>query len=561
MPTTPKSFASDAEAVAARFLHTAVLVDDEPFKPEGAAIRARAQVEQQAVAKRPGRRPKPVPGEQAEASLDAGEAPAIPSDHDLDPKAVIDAFAREGLICAVLSPSEHENADETLLPAARRADLLVFDWVLYDDDGTRTKRLIEGVLRSDEEPVRGRLRTIAIYTAEPNLHSVAADLKTLLEKHHIQSELVEHDGGLTLERGPVRMTVLAKEGVLNIDDELKDRLLPIADLPKRMISEFSALSAGLVSGVGLASLSAVRDDAHRLLEALPKSLDASFVGHRSALVSPDDATESLVDLVVSELAAVLHEHDVAAHADAKHIERWLTARLAESPGLGTIIVGDNQKSVTFGDDRLRRVVLHGLGDEDRRKALLENWRGVKDADLKTAQRRATELFAASPEAAAASDALLMERMMIRTRYALPKRRLTLGTLVQDLTTGEYLLCVQPRCDSVRIGSKRPFPFLIGQAPKRGKGPDLVTTHNGRAVRLTVPTDPHGLRLIVCLGKNGVCEATGSDGELTFPTDGGKLIWVADLKEEYAQRFAGQLASNLARVGLDEHEIMRLNRGS
>jgi hypothetical protein len=553
------TFASDAEAVAGRFLQTAVIVDDEPFKPEAAAVRAKAQVAKQAVTKRPGRRRRKADSGQAEATQDNVESLPTPSEHDLDPKAVIDAFAREGLVCAVLSPSEHEAADATLLPAARRADVLVFDWVLYDDDGGRTKRLIEGVLKSDESPVRGRLRTIAIYTAEPNLRSVASDLKALLENHYAPSELVERDDGLTLERGPVRMTVLAKEGV-GIDDDLKDRLVPVSALPKRMISEFSALAAGLVSGVALASLSALRDDAHRVLEALPATLDASFVGHRSALPSPDDATPSLIDLVVSELAAVLHDHDVAGRADTKHIERWLDAQLERNPGLGTVVVPDN-KTLVFGKERLGRVAKHGLGSETHRTELLADWRGVKDANLKHARKRATELFAASAKDASKSDALLMERMMIRTRYARPTRTLTLGTLVHDPSTDDYLLCVQPRCDSVRIGSERPFPFLVARAPKKDKGPDLVTTRNGTVVNLAVPTDPHGLRLVVCLGKNGVCSATETEGELLFATNSGTLTWIADLKDEYAQRFAAQLAANLARVGLDEHEIMRLNRES
>lgn len=551
MPTPRKTFSSDAEEVAAAFLQTAVVVDDESFKPETAGRRAEAQVQAEAVTKRPGRRRSAS----AEPAEPAGEVEGL-SEHDLDPKAIIDAFARTGLVCAVLSPSLDEDPSATLLPAARRADLVVLDWVMHEDDGDRTKKLIAEILQSDEEAVRRRLRTIAIYTAQDDLRGVAGGVKEILETQYLDCELVEIDGGLTFERGAVRMTVLAKPDIA-LTDDLLDRQVDVSELPKRLISEFSALAAGLVSGVALASLAALRDDAHRVLQALPAELDASFLGHRSALAVPEDAKEGLVDLIASELMAVLHDHDVGVHADHAHIRRWLDERAADTPGLGQVEKGEG--AVAFDQERLRLVVKNGLGSKEGRAEVSKGWSGTKDSHLTHVQRHATELFANTTEEAVASDALLMERMMVRTRYARPKRRLTLGTLVRDVE-GTYLLCVQPRCDSVRIGNRRAFPFLVAEAPKPRKGPDLVVAEpDGKLVRLRVPRDPYTMRLIVCKGSGGVCLAEAVDDALHFATENTPLTWIADLEDEYGQRFAGQLAANLSRVGLDEHEIMRLNR--
>jgi hypothetical protein len=552
MPATPKTFLDDAIAVAGDFLHTAVVVDDEPFKPATAEIRARVQAEAQAVTKRPGRRSR----KQEDAPPDTAEDKPELTEHDLDPKAIIDAFAREGLVCAVLSPQKGEDPSATLLPAARRADLVILDWVLHDDDGSRIKELIDALLREDEEPVRRRLRTIAIYTAQDDLPGVADEVKSLLEKHFDDCKLNSTDGGLSLERGPVRITVLAKDTV-KLAPELEDRQVSLDDLPRRMISEFSALCAGIVTGVALASLSALRSDAHKILQALPRDLDPSFVGHRAALANADDAQDVLVELVVSELASVLHDHDVAQHADHSRIRRWLQAQLVENEALGEITVGE--KTLTLGAERLYQVIKKGLGDKDARAAIAKDLQGASDSRMKEIGKRATELFAGSEEIAAASDALLMERMMVRTRYAHPPRHLTLGTLVRN-AEGDYLLCVQPICDSMRIGKERAFPFLLAGKPRSGKGPDVVVSGSeGKPIELAIPREPYAMRLITCKGTHGVCLAHEVDGDLVFETDSTPLAWIADLKESYAQRFAERLATNLARVGLDEHEIMRLNR--
>jgi hypothetical protein len=552
MPPATKTFLDDAIAVAGDFLHTAVVVDDESFKPATAEMRARIQAEAQAVTRRPGRRSRKQEGSPPEKTEDK----PVLTEHDLDPKAIIDAFAREGLVCAVLSPQKDEDPSATLLPAARRADLVILDWVLHNDHGTRTKKLIDALLRTDEEPVRRRLRTIAIYTAQDDLHGVAAEVKSLLQKHFDDCKLYSTDRGLALERGPVRITVLAKATVA-LGPGLEDRQVSLEDLPRRMISEFSALCAGIVTGVALASLAALRGDAHKILQALPRGLDPSFVGHRTALANPDDAQEVLVELVVSELAAVLHDHDVAQHADQRRILRWLQAQLAEDAAVGEITVGE--KTLTFGAERLATVIKKGLGEKDARAAVAKDLQGASDSRLREVGKRATELFAGSGEIAEDSDALLMERMMVRTRYARPPRRLTLGTLVRN-SEGEYLLCVQPVCDSIRIGQERAFPFLLARKPRSGTGPDVVVRgRDGKPIKLTIPREPYALRLITCKGTGGVCLARQMKSELVFDTDSNPLVWIADLKEIYAQRFAERLATNFARLGLDEHEIMRLNR--
>ena len=84
--------------------------------------------------------------------------------HDLDAKRISQAFARHGLVCGLLSPSSSESLTDELLTAARRADLVVLDWVLDRDEGRAAMELLERLLQRDSVPGAERLRAIAIYT-------------------------------------------------------------------------------------------------------------------------------------------------------------------------------------------------------------------------------------------------------------------------------------------------------------------------------------------------------------------------------------------------------------
>jgi Response receiver domain len=560
-----QTFPQQVESIVADFLHTVVVVDDEALE-ETPGPKPRAG----AITEIPGR-----PSDEGELTLEANTVAGEPAAerkaatektaddlrnvHDLDPKAIIDSFARQGLVCSVLSPRAGENVEDTVLPCVERADLVIFDWVLNEDEGRTARELIATMIA--KEAGRPRLRTIAIYTGQDNLADIAEQLEQTLADTDLGAELEKDETGLTLTKGPVRITVLAKSEV-QLPDHLKERAVQITKLPGVLTAEFAALSTGLVSAVALAALSALRSDTHRVLRALPPDLDPSYLGTRAAQPEPPDSEEVLVGLVSAEIRSVLDDHLVGEQADQGAIRRWITHQRERGVELGEITVqgGSNLK---IDDKGLLWILEKGLGDDERLKATVERLDGISEKALKKIKRNATVLFTPKVTLAQRSDALLSQLMAVRTHYRHPQRTLQLGTLIAY--ESEILVCVQPLCDGVRLKKARAFPFLAIAKVTPAKGADFMFKARGQTdpLRLRIDVNPSGLRMYDFTPTlKGVVVAAEADGSHTFTSEGNPpatLVWLGQLKPEFAQKVATDLAHAFGRIGLDEHELMRLSR--
>ena len=152
-------------------------------------------------------------------------------------------------------------------------------------------------------------------------------------------------------------------------------------------------------------------------------------------------------------------------------------------------------------------------------------------------------------------------MSIRSRYGTPPPRLTLGTIVHDASRGIYLLCAQPKCDSVRLTGERQFPFLPLRAADAGY--DHVLIHGAEIITLQLADEPYQIEMI------GFQPWTANDREVLAKANGDHLFfksgarednfeWIAELRPEHGQRIANALAGKISRVGLNESEWLRLN---
>jgi len=152
-------------------------------------------------------------------------------------------------------------------------------------------------------------------------------------------------------------------------------------------------------------------------------------------------------------------------------------------------------------------------------------------------------------------------MSVRSRYGTPPPRLTLGTIVRDLSRDSYLLCTQPRCDSVRLTGERAFPFLPLKVVEAGY--DHVLMDGAKIVTLQLVDEPYRMELIPfqpwTVDEREVLAKPS--GERLFFKSGAtetNFQWIAELRAEHAQRIANALAAKISRVGLNESEWLRLN---
>jgi hypothetical protein len=477
--------------------------------------------------------------------------------HDLDARELIDAFASAGMVCSILDPDEAVGT--RLTRTAARADLLVIDWWMRGTRGECACELISEVLKADEDAASRRLRVIAIYTGQDDLVGVANEVEKVLDEASPDAGLEREEDGLEMTKGPVRIVVLAKETVTIPDHAIRRNRVPVAKLPDRLADEFARLTHGIVSSVGLQALAAVRQDTHRILEKLGPELDRGYLGHRIALRRPSDAEAHVTEMVTSEIRSVLSASEVGKAANAEAIRAWLKATFGASASFGGLFSFD----APVTEAQLMRMLREGLGRDEVRDEQ-GAYAGRSKKAMKRILNSATNLFCDSEAEADLADDRFSTRMMFRTNYQKPIRRLHLGTVVGR--HGDFWICVQPFCDSEghEPGDVVTFPFLPLQKTQNGKA-DFVfydafdTSWNSVALE----RDPKDLKLITFeVGSDGFVAASKAKGQHYFRA-GERLRyrWVGELKPDFAQRVASQIGHQFARVGVDEPEIMRRKRGS
>lgn len=480
--------------------------------------------------------------------------------HDLDARELIDAFASAGMVCSILDPDEAVGV--RLTKTAARADLLVIDWWMNGTRGERACELIRDVLKADEDTANRRLRVVAIYTGQEDLVGVANQVEGVLDAAYSDATMRRVPKGLDMTKGPVRIVVLAKEMVKLPDPSVRGNRVKVEKLPDRLANEFAQLTRGIVSSVGLQALAAVRQDTHRILEKLGPDLDRGYLGHRIALRQPSDAESHVIDMVTGEIRAVLSASQVGKAANTDAIRAWLRATFGSGATHGALFSLDNPVTET----QVVKMLRDGLGrdealaaqhkDDDRSKTEL---RKIRDA--------ATNLFCDTEAEAEDADGQFATRMMFRTSYQKPRRRLHLGTVVSR--SGDFWMCVQPFCDSEGLepGAIVSFPFLPLKDPIKGKV-DYVFTDPSETTwkSLALQHSPSDLELIAFeVGADGFVPAWKDHGHYIFRTAEPRRVqrrfrWVGELKSDFAQRVASQLGHQFARVGVDEPEILRRKRG-
>ena len=467
-----------------------------------------------------------------------------------DAKSAIDRFAELGSVCAVLKPDRNEDFHPRIINVAAKADVVVLDWKIGNSYGGETLEIIQSILKEDSQ--NERMRLIAVYTGEPDLIDIAGQVATSINAFYSGSPLSKPDG-FRMSKGPLHVVILAKPGLLNSSNSLvATQVVSESDLPDRLIDEFARMAAGLLRNVALAGVTALRDDAYRLLAKFDASLDPAYLGHRLMLPHPPDAEEHIVEALGSEVLSILEDRRPGDQASIGAVKQWLVAQQASGLDLEAPMRFPGAMSVV-----------------DRWGALLQ--RGMKGASVtlpvggeKTLNAQATEAFTINEKDATYANRHFSSLLVFKSRYSETLPTLTLGTIVARGAGSrqQYFLCVQPKCDSVRLKGVTGFPLLplviqtnadkrfrlaLKLAPNRWKYFDFLP----RPANLVVPTfnpDPSPPNAVV---------ATKNDKGFRFTDTRGRLYWwVAEMKDEHALKISADLAAELARPGPNHSEWLR-----
>lgn len=476
--------------------------------------------------------------------------------HSLYAKALIDQFAEHGIICGVFCPSREEidSFARDFFLVIERADVVILDWVLHEyKNGEKTLEILRELQKTTKKE-KGRARLVLIYSGENDLTRIVSDIKKALKA-------VDGDDPYTVQAGPIRITVYAKEES-RVLEEHRHRRLKETDLPETVITEFSLMTGGLVSNVALKSLAVLRANTHQLLSTFNRNLDAPYVTHRTLLL-PEEASDHIVPLLVAEIQSILEDERVGDLAGSPNVAKWLkyqvgrgvkfsfqhTDELASLKGMAFLLrrgVGDAAITDIFAaHKKFAAGMLH-----DPKKAAKQVWTNL------------TERLTLPSELPNVSDQDLAMLMSIRSRYTTPQPVLRLGSIVLERTGkhSEFLLCVQPLCDSVRIDKERSFPFLPLKKVQAGAACDFLIKDNGQTLRFSLRSKPFEARMVMFTPRKEhreIVARTAKTGRFFKAASGQSTYrWIADLKPDHAQRVANDYAYKISRVGLTESEWLR-----
>jgi Response receiver domain len=539
------NFDGISKQIAKDFLRSVVVVDDHPVFEDEEVV-GELEAPDLVVEASPSETP-------------AAEQPATaPDPHTLPFNRFSESFATVGIFCTVLSP-EKEHLDDFVTQSAgesglaNRADVVILDWVLHGfKEGEKALDII-AKLTQGEGGVKPRKRLILVYTGESDLLGIAKKIRDKLNVAAVEGGTAQERTHITL--GATTIAIYAKPHV-KVAENLQSLVASAEAIPEIVISEFARTSPGLLSNLILRSMGVLRSETYQILKKFPTKLDCGFVTHK-VLQNPEEASTHLLPLVVSEIQTALEDNIVIEVLSEPALAAWLNSKIADGFvfGLEGVTEDETRNGV---QELLKRPVLDVVGDGAHGNFVRGFLKSKNKARGEVADRLTQLLSGETSHRANQEFAILMS---IRSRYGTPPPRLTLGTIVHDASRGIYLLCAQPRCDSVRLTGERQFPFLPLKVADDGY--DHVVMHGADIITLRLIDEPYRMEMI------GFQPWTEEEREVLARPNGDRLFfksgtrednfqWIAELRSEHAQRIANALAGKISRVGLNESEWLRLN---
>ncbi len=495
------------------------------------------------------------------------------SNHDFNALKISQVFAQSRKVCAVYQPNKVVDIDN-LAELAKKADVTVLDWQInieqdkveneeedaVDDDprGPHTKRIIKSIL-TDPLTGQGSLKLMIVYTGETNLNKITDEIYDDLLAFGIDSKKLPCE----INTDNAKILVIAKSNIEEGGEsrfkhapELKEFVVSYEDLPEFILTEFAKMTSGLLSNFVLNSLTVLRNNTFRLLSSFDKELDVGFILHRILLPIQDDAGNHLVEIFSESIKAILNYSKSNELLETGKLNEWIEQR---SFGKEIQVSG---KSFVVDPDFVKDCI-----EKNFIEAVAMRWgEDINETQLRKIASYYNRLFIEKPDIfIGINEENSNEKFSIlthhRSNYKLKSTipRLNLGTIIKEFDGERYFLCIQAKCDSVRIQEERKFLFLELQVANPNAKFHFIVESESSFIHLKIIKDSFGLRTIKFSPKRETQTilANIEDNNYYFESNyGERFLWMADLNDAQAQRVANNYASQLSRVGLDESEWLR-----
>lgn len=481
----------------------------------------------------------------------------VSSPNSFDAKLVSQCFADAGKFCAIYAPVYDTDIKHCVMLASK-ADALIVDWRLVlkrtkpadpnadaNDDirGEYTLELLHLIL---DEARDDKFKMIVIYTGEDNFGVVYDNLCAGLKTY----SLTTHKEKFSLSSKNIEIIVRSKRQYPH-NREWNNFVLTYQDLPAMIIDFFTEKIKGILPNFALKSITEIRNSTSKILGVFSKNLDPALLGH---YVSIPDCNDTFPVLSKAFGTAVTNLIDISGFEYESWIEKWIEENKEERE-----ITIENNK-IKLNVDNLKNLVESSGNFETKFNDSFGITR-VNQYNVDLYKRKATDLFCTQDSDL--SNYKWSRLLQYNNLFSSSKvHKLTLGTIVKckgkDDADWKYLLCIQQRCDSVRIQSQEVRTFLFLPLVKGIKGEAVVVGENDHYI---VDNKTYSIELhefSPSANDAHIAARQIENNEYIFQDKNGiKYIWVAELNEMFAQSIASAYASQLSRVGIDNSEWLRL----
>jgi len=524
-----RKFSESSLQVCRDFLQTAVIIDDRAFhKPPTSTPR---------FAHKPTRGEQPPRGIQKSSSKE---------ERYLNTQILIESFADHGIICSALEFTDF-NEDLILFNnTAKLADITIIDWEMEEEkSGENALKLISSLLEDDfSNPQRFRL--VTIYTGHEDLADISQKVVTHIKKAH-EKELDIEQHGLRLVYQSIIITIYAKDR-RGIPEHFHSNAVNEGGLPERLVACFSESISGILPNTALSALTAIRQSTHHLLAQFNKNLDYAYLTHRASLQKPDDATTHLETFISEEIKSILSSYScIGLNASFSEINKWIIERYPQKHEF----IHPNGTKLTRED------ILEFL-KEGCEKATTTSLSNTKKQQL---YRHFSNLLTGDEKISPRCDLDLSRLSVLKTRYQNSPPHLTMGVVLQKIKNKTLWVCIQPKCDSVRLENRsRKFPLLpilpgIGGGatlPKIGDDDTETFCHI-----LVHPQHCQTIEFKSARVDKSRIYPKRSNGKWVFlSAEQLRFQFIAELKDEIAQNILNDFAATTARVGTNPSEWLR-----
>lgn len=497
------------------------------------------------------------------------------NDHNIYIQDLTHAFQKSSIPCSFILPREtdvEEDIANDIAKAANLADILVLDWHLKNKLPVVAMSALRKIAEVDALQ-NGRVRLICIYTGESveNLRDIYKAAENALE-----------DGGLSFtESNPESqkgrgehhyLMVLQKQSVIDVD------------LPEKLLEAMTELANGILPSFALAAIAALRKNAHHIASRFPKELDAAYAGNRLITDPASDIDELMRSLIISDFDSAIGLERVADRMlGSERINEWIRVNNYPKNTPNTDINGKNSaaEAITIKMDKEFICGLNtGYVDGNRNEAVFMN--GSKYQFNETQKSKVSSTFHDGGSVEAIKKATMntegkFARLVALKREAYGQSKLfsekqwcpslALGTLLRlspDQGNVQYLYCLTPACDTVRLrGVDRGFVFLKLEEVNADKAKKdlIITLSDTTEVKLRINLSPWHICTYIFKGDNNIGRVMATKEEESsmffFMSEETKLEWLGEVRHDRAMRDMAELNRAWMRLGVMDSEYLRL----